>query len=178
LHLATSKALAILLVVVVVAGQSPAQSHQSQAQSRAIDASERNAILESVIRAELQGTTWSAKQKLCLAVDGDTPDRQLLIDLRQRGLNRHEHSACTGRTGTFSRSLRINSSEGDRAQVTAEVADNSLREVDFGVLVRKGTYPLIRQKEQWTVERSNATRRAAGRPLRNKFPKYRQETFD
>jgi hypothetical protein len=113
-------------------------------------------IISQVLGAETKANNWTKQELICITVDGKDPNKKLLKDLRQDGLNVRSLGEWQVKFSCgFHVYLRIMNSDAPQvARIRAEVAD--VREInrgegDLAILVRKGEYSLHRTEGKWIV---------------------------
>jgi hypothetical protein len=108
-------------------------------------------IISLILGAEVKANNWTKHDLICLSVDLKYPDKKLIKDLRQDGLNVRSVADYQIKFSCgFQVNLRIvNSDSSQIARIRAEVADlrgiNS-GEVHFAIRIRDGEY-LVHKKE-------------------------------
>lgn len=117
---------------------------QAPSKSAASNLSRDMAVAETVLREEIRVNQISAKNFVCLSMNGlRDPSPQLLSQLRKKGLRVNPGSWCTSGPQGYLVQLSPISWQGTYdAGVTVQLIDERRDLVDFSVLLRKGAYRL------------------------------------
>jgi len=113
-------------------------------------------IISLILRAEVMANNWTKHDLICFSVDLKYPDKKLVKDLRQDGLNVRSLADYQIKFSCgFQVDLRIaNSDSSQIARIRAEVADlrgiNS-GEVHFGIIIKDGEYSVHKAEGKWSV---------------------------
>jgi len=130
---------------------------------------ERDDVIETVVRQELVETRGFGDKNVCLEVDGKDADKSTMRNLASHHLRLHRASRCLScsslRGGKIVRLWLSGRLDGGNIEVKAETADDSREQGDLGVLLRQGTYALIRDAGGgWKISRYTGTCCRAAHP--------------
>lgn len=117
------------------------------------NSADRTNIYASVISAEMRAANLAPKQRICLSLEGQAaPTKALQQSLKARGIRiLRGGSNCFRKLEYVVSIQRVTFFSGQKAEVLVKTADSTMSEVDFGVILRHGTYLLDDASGEWKV---------------------------